>query len=802
MLLDFICSCWGAGYCGFRLAQVLLAQTPGMNSRDLLVPSPFGRAFLRAPYWLQEALKDHGFGPHQSDGHVLILSCMRVATPQDDLVLEDHPDFLSVGDKVTWTKTFGYILNSALTRMGGGDPSAGDHMEVHTQMLELLAKVRSGPDPTAYTDRQIRWEIIDREKWQQSFIPSPITDLKLVKWRHWKPSRIKELGPINQKVLENHLRRKWAERLLSHLIPHAGDIPHLAPLRGDHEEQEFHDLLGDTRFRTLRQRCLVLEQMCKWGVPIPWKESDVRDFLNRLRSQEVTPHKLQLCWDTLRWFSKKFGMLPIHEEHRLLQKKQAIETGLTPTVVQPAKKAKVPPKEVIWALEEGAAGVPIHPGAGSPHDGMGTLPSTSDAAPRELDTFILGIVRFQVGCSARFNDLQHTAPTTLKHTSTTLEFAAWQTKTVSASKIRKHPVPLICPKFTFTGHAWWQPLLTWWTRLSKHPSFLESDYLIPTISKDGMGFIARPGQADRTLRWLKDALGRRGVNPSLFQDLTWHSFRVFIPDCAFQLGIPRDQRRYLGNWMTESTADVYTREKRNVVVKVWQQVASNLEDIEMGGRMVREDLNHPDWEGEPPDPISPSKLSMKESLFSDPSTKEGYTLVSEVSPLKDQIAVLEETDSGEIEEVQKPLPLPELEAEVEQEPPLPPSKTPANRLGPPHGPLRVVASSRKSGPLGTYKIHLLTVEHKGVGCGWQPSALKAQDLNPIDHQSDPTGFQECARCFKNFDFPTDWPVKPLGQEEDSELSSSSADSLTDDSVDTASETEKVTAATLKTVIPD
>ena len=129
---------------------------------------------------------------------------------------------------------------------------------------------------------------------------------------------------------------------------------------------------------------------------------------------------------------------------------------------------------------------------------------------------------------------------------------------VSAARIRKHPVPLICPKYSFTGHAWWQPLLTWWTRLSKHPRFEESDYLIPTISKDGMGFIARPGQADRTLRWLKDALGRRGVAPELFQDLTWHSFRVFIPDCAFQLGISRDQRRYLGKWMTESTADVYT----------------------------------------------------------------------------------------------------------------------------------------------------------------------------------------------------------------------------------------------------
>ena len=214
------------------------------------------------------------------------------------------------------------------------------------------------------------------------------------------------------------------------------------------------------------------------------------------------------------------------------------------------------------------------------------------------------------------------------------------------------PCAVICPKYSFTGHAWWQPLLTWWTRLSKHPSFEESDYLIPTISKDGMGFIARPGQADRTLRWLKDALGRRGVPPKLFQDLTWHSFRVFIPDCAFQLGISRDQRRYLGNWMTESTADVYTREKRNVVVKVWHEVANNLSEISMEGRMVREDLSHPDWEGLPLAEPSPSKKSVKDSLFSE-SMDDDFTVVS---PPKDQPPpLLEEDESGEIQEV-PPLP--------------------------------------------------------------------------------------------------------------------------------------------------
>ena len=140
-----------------------------------------------------------------------------------------------------------------------------------------------------------------------------------------------------------------------------------------------------------------------------------------------------------------------------------METGLTPAVVQPARKAKVPPKEVIWALEEGAAGVPLLPGAHSPQE-------KGAYAPRELDTFILGIVRYQVGCSARFNDLQHTAPSTLKHTTTTLEFSAWQTKTVSAARIRKHPVPLIChsPRMVATSTHMVDSVC-------KHPSFEESD---------------------------------------------------------------------------------------------------------------------------------------------------------------------------------------------------------------------------------------------------------------------------------------------------------------------------------------
>ena len=39
---------------------------------------------------------------------------------------------------------------------------------------------------------------------------------------------------------------------------------------------------------------------------------------------------------------------------------------------------------------------------------------------------------------------------------------------------------------------------------------------------------------------------------------------------------------YLGNWLTESTADVYVREKRNVVVEIWGQVAQKVPNLNLG----------------------------------------------------------------------------------------------------------------------------------------------------------------------------------------------------------------------------
>ena len=135
-----------------------------------------------------------------------------------------------------------------------------------------------------------------------------------------RPGKIREMEPTTQRALELHMCGKWAERLLAHFAPFAEHIAYMQDILGEDFRKEALDLLGDSRFRTLRQHCLVYESLRK-----------SRSLLNQLA-----------------------GLLKIDELHRLKSKKSSLEEALTDTVTRPQRKAVVPSKEVIWALEEGA----------------------------------------------------------------------------------------------------------------------------------------------------------------------------------------------------------------------------------------------------------------------------------------------------------------------------------------------------------------------------------------------------------------------------------------------------------------
>ena len=177
-----------------------------------------------------------------------------------------------------------------------------------------------------------------------------------------------------------------AERLLAHFAPFAEHITYMQDILGEDFRKEALDLLGGNRFRTLRQHCLVYESLWKRGFTvIPWQERHVRSLLNQLAEEEVTPYKLRQVWNTLKWYSKTFGMLKIDELHRLKSKKGSLEEALTDTVTRPQRKAVVPYglwrkglATITWVHRPRYAGGPGEEqtrGTGRIHPGFRPVPS-------------------------------------------------------------------------------------------------------------------------------------------------------------------------------------------------------------------------------------------------------------------------------------------------------------------------------------------------------------------------------------------------------------------------------------------
>ena len=710
------------------------------------LPSPFGTAFLGVPTAVQLILHDLGFAPVQSDGEILVACCLewvkkdQVANP-DAVVFDPRP----------WTRIVGiapdgnHVLvasdtyNLILARILGSQPQPLEEadLELATKTLQqLLFRAAGARQSHTYSPLEMEQAIRDREEWILSgSIEVPDVLAVANKWRHWKPGKIQTQLPTSQRALEQHLRARWLERLLGYFIPFRHQIPYMHQVMGAKELEEFGHLFGDARFRTIRAHCLAYEGMRKIGFQnLPWTAGDVRHLMNQAVTLEVTPAKLQKWWGTLKWLSIKLGMLNVDEHKQLLAKRKAIQETLVDTQVKPQRKAVVPTRAIVWALEQGAEGGPSE----------NRVPELTKA----VDRYIMAMARFNLACSARFNDVQHTSPQTVRSTSNTLELLAWQTKTTSAVAIKRNPVPLIAPLFSFSGARWWIPLEKWWKRFRASEEFREMDYLIPTINKDRTGFIPRPGTP---LRWLKDALGKQGAPAKDVAELSWYSFRVFMPDCAFQAHIPRDQRQYLGNWFKESTADVYTREKRHVVCSIWDQVLQKLPSMQLeAGRAVRVDLGHEDWADKVECPASPKAL-FKEVPDTPPSHA-SWDVIPADKPAITKVA--------------------------------------ADEVPPPRGPLTVIATTARKGPTKAYSMHLLDTDGVTVGCGWRPGPPKISELAKQDFHAEPEMYLGCTRCFRHFTFPNTWMAVEPYAAQDSEASISLS-SDTDESVDTQSDKEAI-----------
>ena len=89
------------------------------------------------------------------------------------------------------------------------------------------------------------WDRQDQWRWFSRDDPPPLQQPELLKWRHWRPGKIREMEPTTQRALELHMRGKWAERLLAHFAPFAEHIAYMQDILGEDFRKEALDLLGE-----------------------------------------------------------------------------------------------------------------------------------------------------------------------------------------------------------------------------------------------------------------------------------------------------------------------------------------------------------------------------------------------------------------------------------------------------------------------------------------------------------------------------------------------------------------------------
>ena len=128
------------------------------------------------------------------------------------------------------------------------------------------------------------------------------------------------------------------------------------------------------------------------------------------------------------------GSLVPKEIKPLQHRYDYVRTALVVISFSTSKRAIAPPLEAVKALEERA----VH-------------------ASTSVDRFAASFFRWCIGCSARFSDTMHTQPASFLETKETVEFTAWQTKSVDAGAVHR-PQPLIAPITFFHSKEWWREL--------------------------------------------------------------------------------------------------------------------------------------------------------------------------------------------------------------------------------------------------------------------------------------------------------------------------------------------------------
>ena len=123
-------------------------------------------------------------------------------------------------DQVVPTDYFNGLAASAAGRLP--QPlSAGDLADLWDSLWLLLMAAADGKLSENFSPLENEWDRQDQLRWFSRDDPPPLQPPELLKWRHWRPGKIREMEPTTQRALELHM---WGNG-------QNGSLPTSPPLR-------------------------------------------------------------------------------------------------------------------------------------------------------------------------------------------------------------------------------------------------------------------------------------------------------------------------------------------------------------------------------------------------------------------------------------------------------------------------------------------------------------------------------------------------------------------------------------------
>ena len=310
------------------------------------------------------------------------------------------------------------------------------------------------------------------------------------KYKTWKPRDTKQYDYTTQQAIDKNLLEQWTERLLRCIRPY--NLPYMQDNPEPHQQKR---LLGKTKWTTIRGHTQTLEKTTKqhpdllrWNTP-GYGNRVIHDLLDTCNTNKFTKSKLTRTWDATNWICRRMGYSAPGEEDDLQAAFQHTTTELGTPLYKEPQRAHMPPNEVVRALEK----------------------ASTDKTRTTVYRYYASALRTELAVSARYIDMQHTAPHSVRAEGKTIHLAPWQTKTTYRGDNIK--TKYVATQHSMTDTEWWQPLVEQSAKF--HDAFPQMDYMYPKTNSTKTRFILQPASHNTVQTMLRHILETQGVDPHI-----------------------------------------------------------------------------------------------------------------------------------------------------------------------------------------------------------------------------------------------------------------------------------------------